>query len=63
VDELWPLLAPRLAPDALILLKASRGMRLERLVPYVTAWARTPAEDGAASPAAAGSGGAPPPGM
>ena len=63
VDELWPLLAPRLAPDALILLKASRGMRLERLVPYVTAWACTPGEDGAASPAAAGSGGAPPPGM
>ena len=39
VDELWPLLAPRLAPDAVILLKASRGMRLERLVPYLEAWA------------------------
>ncbi|MGZ8413071.1 MAG: UDP-N-acetylmuramoyl-tripeptide--D-alanyl-D-alanine ligase [Gemmatirosa sp.] len=39
VDELWPLLAPRLAPDAMILLKASRGMRLERLVPHLEAWA------------------------
>ena len=39
VDELWPLLAPRLAPDAVILLKASRGMRLERLVPHLEAWA------------------------
>jgi len=39
VDELWPRLVGRLKPDALVLLKASRGMRLERLVPYVTAWA------------------------
>ncbi|MDF1504212.1 UDP-N-acetylmuramoyl-tripeptide--D-alanyl-D-alanine ligase [Roseisolibacter sp. H3M3-2] len=39
VDELWPRLAPRLAPDAMILLKASRGMRLERLVPHLEAWA------------------------
>jgi UDP-N-acetylmuramoyl-tripeptide--D-alanyl-D-alanine ligase len=38
VDELWALLEPRLAPDAVILLKASRGVRLERLVPLVTAW-------------------------
>jgi UDP-N-acetylmuramoyl-tripeptide--D-alanyl-D-alanine ligase len=38
-DALWPLLAPRLAPDAVILLKASRGVRLERLVPYLEAWA------------------------
>jgi UDP-N-acetylmuramoyl-tripeptide--D-alanyl-D-alanine ligase len=38
-EELWPLLEPRLAPDALILLKGSRGMRLERLVPHLTAWA------------------------
>jgi UDP-N-acetylmuramoyl-tripeptide--D-alanyl-D-alanine ligase len=43
VDELWPLLRPRLAPDAVILLKASRGMRLERLVPYLQAWAGEPA--------------------
>ncbi|HYW30806.1 MAG TPA: UDP-N-acetylmuramoyl-tripeptide--D-alanyl-D-alanine ligase [Gemmatimonas sp.] len=38
-DDLWPMLEPRLAPDAVILLKASRGMRLERLVPFLTAWA------------------------
>jgi UDP-N-acetylmuramoyl-tripeptide--D-alanyl-D-alanine ligase len=38
-DTLWPLLAPRLARDAVILLKASRGVRLERLVPALTAWA------------------------
>jgi UDP-N-acetylmuramoyl-tripeptide--D-alanyl-D-alanine ligase len=40
VDALWPLLGPRLKPDAVILLKASRGMRLERLVPYLESWAR-----------------------
>ena len=39
VDELWRLLEPRLAPDAVILLKASRGMRLERMVPHLEAWA------------------------
>jgi UDP-N-acetylmuramoyl-tripeptide--D-alanyl-D-alanine ligase len=39
VDELWPLLRARLAPDAVILLKASRGVKLERLVPHLTAWA------------------------
>ena len=38
VDDLWPALAPRLAPDAVILLKASRGVQLERLVPHLTAW-------------------------
>ena len=38
-DALWPALADRLAPDAVILLKASRGVRLERLVPHLTAWA------------------------
>jgi UDP-N-acetylmuramoyl-tripeptide--D-alanyl-D-alanine ligase len=40
VDDLWPRLAPRLAPDAVILLKASRGVRLERLIPHLTDWAR-----------------------
>jgi len=40
VDELWRRLAPRLAPDAVILLKGSRGMRLERLVGPITEWAR-----------------------
>jgi UDP-N-acetylmuramoyl-tripeptide--D-alanyl-D-alanine ligase len=39
VDELWAQLEPRLASDAVILLKASRGVKLERLVPYLTAWA------------------------
>ena len=39
IDALWPRLEPRLARDAIILLKASRGVRLERLVPLLTAWA------------------------
>jgi len=39
VDDLWPVLQPRLRADAAILLKASRGVRLERLLPYLTAWA------------------------
>ena len=38
-EALWPLLEPRLAADAFILLKGSRGMRLERLVPHLTSWA------------------------
>jgi UDP-N-acetylmuramoyl-tripeptide--D-alanyl-D-alanine ligase len=49
VDELWALLAPRLAPDALILLKASRGMRLERIVPHLRRWAGLPDEPSAAA--------------
>jgi UDP-N-acetylmuramoyl-tripeptide--D-alanyl-D-alanine ligase len=39
VEEIWPLLSPRLAPDAVILLKGSRGVQLERLVPHLTTWA------------------------
>jgi UDP-N-acetylmuramoyl-tripeptide--D-alanyl-D-alanine ligase len=39
VPDLWPLLAPRLAPDAMILLKGSRGVALERLLPSLRAWA------------------------
>ncbi len=39
LDQLWPMLQPRLTPSAVILLKASRGMRLERLLPFLTAWA------------------------
>lgn len=39
VDDLWPRLEGRLARDAAILLKASRGVRLERLVPHLTSWA------------------------
>ena len=40
VDELWTVLSSRLAPNAVILLKGSRGMRLERLVSPITEWAR-----------------------
>jgi UDP-N-acetylmuramoyl-tripeptide--D-alanyl-D-alanine ligase len=40
VEQLWALLAPRLAPDAVILLKGSRGMRLERLVQPISEWAK-----------------------
>jgi UDP-N-acetylmuramoyl-tripeptide--D-alanyl-D-alanine ligase len=39
VEGLWPNLEPRLSPDAVILLKASRGVQLERLVPQITRWA------------------------
>jgi UDP-N-acetylmuramoyl-tripeptide--D-alanyl-D-alanine ligase len=39
VDELWPLLRSRLARDAVVLLKASRGVKLERLVPLLKRWA------------------------
>ena len=42
VEGLWPLLAPRLAPDAVVLLKASRGVALERIVPALEAWAASP---------------------
>ncbi len=39
VDQLWTTLAPRLSPNAVILLKGSRGMRLERLVQPISEWA------------------------
>ena len=39
VDSLWNRLASRLEPDAVILLKASRGVRLEQLVPKIREWA------------------------
>ena len=39
-DGVWSQLASRLSPDAIILLKGSRGVRLERLVPVITAWAQ-----------------------
>ena len=39
VDSLWSALSSRLSPDAVILLKGSRGMRLERLVAPITQWA------------------------
>lgn len=39
VDDLWRAVQPRLAPGATILLKASRGVRLERMLPHITSWA------------------------
>ena len=39
VDDLWLELRPRLADDATILLKASRGAKLERILPHITSWA------------------------
>ena len=38
VEDLWRKLSSRLAPDAVILLKGSRGMRLERLVGPIAEW-------------------------
>jgi UDP-N-acetylmuramoyl-tripeptide--D-alanyl-D-alanine ligase len=39
VADLWPLLQPRLKQNAIILLKASRGVQLEQVVPQITNWA------------------------
>ncbi len=39
LEDLWEALQPKLARDAIILLKASRGVQLERLVPHLTQWA------------------------
>jgi UDP-N-acetylmuramoyl-tripeptide--D-alanyl-D-alanine ligase len=39
VAELWPRVSPRIKPNAVILLKASRGVQLEQLVPQITNWA------------------------
>jgi UDP-N-acetylmuramyl pentapeptide synthase len=44
VDSLWANLSSRLAADAVILLKGSRGMRLERLVDPIATWARGASE-------------------
>lgn len=41
VAELWPVLAPRIHSNAVILLKASRGVKLEQLVPHITTWANS----------------------
>ena len=38
-DSLWAELSSRVTPDAVILLKGSRGMRLERLLKPITDWA------------------------
>lgn len=40
IDDLWSKLSSRLAPDAVILLKGSRGMRLERLAVPIAEWAK-----------------------
>jgi len=39
IDDLWPKLKARLTADGVILLKASRGVHLERLLPHLSAWA------------------------
>jgi UDP-N-acetylmuramoyl-tripeptide--D-alanyl-D-alanine ligase len=39
IEDLWRMLEPRLAQNAIVLLKASRAVKLERLVPFLTAWA------------------------
>ncbi len=39
VEEAWSQLAPVLSRNALLLLKGSRGVRLERLLPSLTTWA------------------------
>jgi UDP-N-acetylmuramoyl-tripeptide--D-alanyl-D-alanine ligase len=39
VESLWNRLASRLEPNAVILLKASRGVRLEQMVPMIREWA------------------------
>ncbi len=39
VEDLWPQLEARLQRNAIILLKASRGVQLERLVLHLTTWA------------------------
>jgi UDP-N-acetylmuramoyl-tripeptide--D-alanyl-D-alanine ligase len=41
VPELWSALAPRLPRNAIVMLKASRGVRLERLVPLLQEWSTT----------------------
>jgi UDP-N-acetylmuramoyl-tripeptide--D-alanyl-D-alanine ligase len=45
VEELWDQLVSRLRADAVILLKGSRGVRLERLVAPITEWAERAARD------------------
>lgn len=39
VDELWTALVPRLSAEPTILLKASRGVKLERILPLISSWA------------------------
>lgn len=39
--EVWPMVASRIQPDAVILLKGSRGTKLERLIPLIEGAAKT----------------------
>lgn len=39
VGDLWTALVPRLASEPTILLKASRGVKLERILPLISSWA------------------------
>ena len=39
VEELWAKLRALLEPNSVILLKASRGVKLERMMPFLTEWA------------------------
>ena len=39
-DAAWEAARSRLAKDAIILLKGSRGVRLERLVPRIAEWSK-----------------------
>jgi UDP-N-acetylmuramyl pentapeptide synthase len=38
-ESAWAAACSRVAPDAVILLKGSRGVRLERLIPLIAEWA------------------------
>lgn len=40
VAALWSKLEPLLKPDAMVLLKGSRGVKLERMVPLIEAWSQ-----------------------
>lgn len=41
VDDLWTVLQPRLKKTSLVLVKASRGVRLERIISNLQSWATT----------------------
>jgi UDP-N-acetylmuramoyl-tripeptide--D-alanyl-D-alanine ligase len=47
-ESLWPILKPRMPDHAVVLLKGSRGMRLERLLPLLREFAGAPTPAGAA---------------
>lgn len=50
VDELWRAIEPRLVRGATILLKASRGVRLERILPHLASWATSSTDSRTDSP-------------